>query len=57
LTTDSIGTYLIADLIVIFFVTEKAQIKVCISVDTSYSFPLARALWMTRKSGEGSRGW
>ena len=52
------------DLIDIFFVKEKAQIKVHIPVDTShslpltlaYSFPLTWTLGMASKSGECTRG-
>ena len=52
------------DLIDIFFVKEKAQIKVHIPVDTSHSFqliwayslPLTRTLGMASKSGECTRG-
>lgn len=49
----------------IFFVKEKVQIKVHMPVDTSHSFPLitehsfplARALGMASKSSECARGW
>ena len=44
------------DLIDIFFVKEKAQIKVHIPVDTSHSLPLTWTLGMASKSGECTRG-
>ena len=57
--------YLVTDLMDIFFVKEKVQIKVHMPVDTSHSFPLitehsfplARALGMASKSSECARGW
>ena len=45
------------DLIDIFFLKVKAQIKVLIPVDTSHSLPLTRTLGMARKTCMCSRGW
>jgi hypothetical protein len=53
----------VTNLMDIFFVKEKEQIKVHISVDTSHllpgahSLPLTRALGMARKTCKSSRGW
>jgi hypothetical protein len=53
----------VTNLMDIFFVKEKAQINVCIPVDTSHllprahSLPLTRALGMARKTCKSSRCW
>ncbi len=49
--------YLETDLIDIFFLKVKAQIKVHIPVDTSHSLPLARTLGMAGKTGKSTRCW
>jgi hypothetical protein len=45
------------NVVVIFFVKERAQKKIDISVDTPHSFPLTWALGMTSKASKRSWCW